>query len=330
MAIPVTTSATAYSVVTAGCGVLDRSGSGKLALTGDQAREFLAGQVSNDTESVQPGTGCYAALLDNKGKMHGDLRVIHTPDGAELLLLCERVALQALFDALRRSIIGWRAELHKRTVQQGLLSLLGPTARTVAGAPDLLQVEHASAFATIGGHEVLLVATDLGLDVVCPADAHDEVLAELLQRGAVAIDESTAELRRIETGRPRYGVDLDASVIPQEADLNERAVSFTKGCYVGQETVARLFYRGKPNRHLRGLLLDTPVAVGAELHGPPKEDGTPSRVLGTVTSTALSPVHGPIALALVRREAEVGDTVTVGPDATAQVVELPFAAPDAA
>jgi folate-binding protein YgfZ len=330
MATPVTTSAIAYSVLTAGCGVLDRSESGKLALTGDQAREFLAGQVSNDTESMEPGTGCYAALLDNKGKMHGDLRIIHTPDGAELLLLCERVALQALFDALRRSIIGWRAQLHKRTVQQALLSLLGPTARAVAGAPDLPHEEHASAPATVGGHPVLLVATDLGVDVVCIADARDEVLAELLQRGAVAIDESAAELRRIELGRPRYGVDLDTSVIPQEAGLNERAVSFTKGCYVGQETVARLFYRGKPNRHLRGLLLDTPVGVGAELHGPPKDDGTPSRVLGTVTSTAVSPLHGPIALALVRREADVGTTVTVGQDATARVVELPFAPAGAA
>jgi glycine cleavage system aminomethyltransferase T len=91
--------------------------------------------------------------------------------------------------------------------------------------------------------------------------------------------------------------------------------------------VARWYYRGKPNRHLRGLRLDAPAAAGAELHGPPKADGSPSRVLGTVTSTALSPVHGPIALAIVRREAEVGDTVTVGEHATARVVELPFDRP---
>ena len=67
------------------------------------------------------------------------------------------------------------------------------------------------------------------------------------------VDEAAAEILRVERGRPRYGIDLDDTVIPQEADLNERAVSFTKGCYVGQETVARLFYKGKPNRHLRGL-----------------------------------------------------------------------------
>ena len=75
----------------------------------------------------------------------------------------------------------------------------------------------------------------------------------MLEAGAVEVSQDAAECVRIESGRPRYGVDLDDSVIPQEAGLNERAVSFTKGCYVGQETVARLFYKGKPNRELRGL-----------------------------------------------------------------------------
>jgi len=329
MASPSPPQADAYAAVTGGCGLLDRSEAGKLALTGDEARSYLAGQVSNDTEALEPGTGLYAGLLDNKGKMLGDLRVIRTPDGTELLLLCERVALQALFDALRRSIIGWRAELHKRTVQQALLSLVGPDARaltvTASGAPALAPEEHACADGTLDGHPVLLVATDLGVDVVCAAEARDAVQAALVTAGAQPVDDVTVELRRVESGRPRYGVDLDASVIPQEAGLNDRAVSFTKGCYVGQETVARLFYRGKPNRHLRGLRLQAPVAVGAELCGPPKDDGTPSRVLGTVTSVAISPVHGPIALAFVRREANLGDTVTVGGDGVAaEVVELPF------
>ncbi len=325
MAIATTIPGDAYAVVTTGCGLLDRSAAGKLALTGDQAREFLSGQVSNDTEALQPGSGLYAALLDNKGKMHGDLRVLYTPDGAELLLLCERVALQALFDALRRSIIGWRAELHKRTVQQGLVSLIGPAARDVAGAQELAVVEHATEQLTLDGHAVLLVTTDLGVDVVCAAEATADVVSTLEARGARRVDEATAELRRIETGRPRYGVDLDTTVIPQEAALNDRAVSFTKGCYVGQETVARLFYRGKPNRHLRGLLLTGPVQPGVELFARPDADGAPSRVLGTITSAAVSPVHGPIGLALVRREAAIGDTLVAG-DVEATVVELPFGA----
>ena len=101
---------------------------------------------------------------------------------------------------------------------------------------------------------------------------------------------------------PRYGIDLDDTVIPQEAGLNERAVSFTKGCYVGQETVARLYYKGKPNRHLRGLRLSEPCASGeALLLG--------DRPVGRVGSAAVSPRLGPIALALVRREAEPGSVV---------------------
>ena len=89
--------------------------------------------------------------------------------------------------------------------------------------------------------------------------------AALLARGAAPVSEQAAECLRIEHGRPRYGIDLDDTVIPQEAGLNERAVSFTKGCYVGQETVARLYYKGKPNRHLRGLRLSEPAAPGEQL-----------------------------------------------------------------
>src|SRR5262249_31294584 len=127
------------------------------------------------------------------------------------------------------------------------------------------------------------------------------------------------ECVRIERGRPRFGVDIDEDTIPQEAGLNERAVSFTKGCYVGQETVARLHYRGKPNRHLRGLRLSAPARSGEELR-------LGDRVVGHVGSTALSPTLGPIGLALVRREAQPGDTLEIlSASATAGVVELPFA-----
>ena len=115
-----------YSAMTQSVALVDRSESGKLALTGPEAKAFLNGQVSNEIEALEPGTGCYAALLTPKGKMLADLRVLDT--GEELLLLCERSALQALFDALRRFNIGFDAELHKRTLQLGLLSLIGPQA----------------------------------------------------------------------------------------------------------------------------------------------------------------------------------------------------------
>ncbi len=130
------------------------------------------------------------------------------------------------------------------------------------------------------------------------------------------ISEEAAECARIESGRPRLGYDMDGDTIPQEADLNDRAVSFTKGCYVGQETVARLFYKGKPNRHLRGLRLGAPAERGEEIH-------LGERVVGRLGSVCESPRLGPIALALVRREAAPGDEVLVeGTPAT--VVALPF------
>jgi tRNA-modifying protein YgfZ len=318
MAATTETLASSYRALTEGAGLVDRSELGKLALTGDQAAELLNGQVSNDVEALAPGTGCYAALLTNKGKMLGDLRVLATGD--ELLLICERVALQALFDQIRRGAIGWQAELHKRTLQQGLLSVIGPRAREVVpGAAALGADEHANAAGAIGGAEVLLVATDLGVDIVCAAQDTARVRDALLAAGAVAADEAAAEIVRVESGRPRYGLDLDDRTIPQEAGLNERAVSFTKGCYVGQETVARLHWRGKPNRHLRGLRLSEPVE-----HGAPLRLG--EREVGTVGSVAVSPRHGVIALAIVRREAEPGDALAVGDGGavTAQVVDLPF------
>ena len=319
MAATTETLASAYRALTEGAGLLDRSDLGKLALTGAQAAELLNGQVSNDVEALGPGTGCYAALLTNKGKMLGDLRVLATGD--ELLLLCERVALQALFDQIRRGAIGWQAELHKRTLQQGLLSVIGPRAREVVpGAEGLGAEEHANTAGTIGGAEVLLVATDLGVDVVCAAEDTARVRDALLAAGAVAVDEAAAEIVRVESGRPRYGLDLDDGTIPQEAGLNERAVSFTKGCYVGQETVARLHWRGKPNRHLRGLRLSELAE-----HGAPLRLG--EREVGKVGSAVLSPRHGAIALAIVRREAGPGDTLAVGDEGavSAEVVDLPFA-----
>ena len=308
-----------YRVLTHGCGLLDRSERGKLALTGKDAKEFLAGQVTNDIVGLQDGSGCYAAFLTPKGKMLGDLRVLAVGgDEPQLLLDTERATLQALFDMIRRFKIGYEVELHKRTVQSGLLSLIGPLARSVAGAGELPADEHAHRPATIGGREARLIATDAGVDVLCGADDTDAVRAALLDAGAVAVSEDAAEILRVESGRPRYGAELDDATIPQEAGLNERAVSFTKGCYVGQETVARLFYRGKPNRHLRGLRLSEPAPAGAELR-------LGERVVGHLSSSLVSPAHGPIALALVRREAAIGDTVAVAGGASAEVVELPFA-----
>ncbi len=306
-----------YRAVTEGCGLLDRSGRGKLALTGTQAKSFLQGQVTNDVEGLSAGQGCYAAFLTPKGKMLGDLRILDTGD--ELLLDTERVSLQGLFSMIRRFSIGHDVQLHKRTLERGLLSLIGPGADAVADVPSLATAEHSHVPALIGGLEARAIRTDWGIDLLCEASATPALIVALEGAGALAVSETVAECLRVEHGRPRYGLDLDDNVIPQEAGLNERAVSFTKGCYVGQETVARLHYRGKPNRHLRGLRLSTTAQTGDQVW----QAGRPVGRLGSVVE---SPELGPLALALIRREAPPGSEVTVGAQGIpAQVVELPFA-----
>jgi folate-binding protein YgfZ len=154
--------------------------------------------------------------------------------------------------------------------------------------------------------------------VICEAHAVAMVWAELKLSGAVEVGEDAVECVRIEQGRPRFGVEIDDATMPQEAGIHERAVSYTKGCYVGQETVARLYWKGKPNRHLRGLRLTGPATREATLH----QDGNE---VGRLGSVAISPALGPIGLALVRREAGPGDVLVVnaGP-VEAEVVETPF------
>jgi folate-binding protein YgfZ len=347
-----TTLANEYATLTKRCGLVDRSERGKLALTGSGAVEFLNGQVTNELVGLGPGDGCYAAFLTHKGKMLGDLRVLvvgedPNEEPRELLLDTERTALQALFDMIRHFKVGYEVELHKRTLEESLISLIGPQADEIAatafggasasgpqqadwttqdrassdpgdsGSERPSVREHAHLLVKLGPTPVRLVRTDVGLDALFESSAGKAVRSALVEAGAVEASEAAAEVVRVERGRPRYGIDLDESTIPQEAGLNERAVSFTKGCYVGQETVARLHYRGKPNRHLRGLRLSEPTEPGAELR-------LGERKVGWLGSSVLSPTFGPIGLALVRREAEPGHELGVGDGARAIVSELPF------
>ncbi len=296
------------------CGLLDRS-RGQIAVRGSEAAEYLQGQVTNEVEGLEPGQGCYAALLDRKGHMQADLRVLRVA-ADEFLLDTEEEGLEPARRHLQTYNIGRDAEVTDRTAEDALVSLIGPRSAEIAEVPrgDL----HGCQTTEIAGVRCLAITTRDGLDLACLAAERDALVATLIGRGAGEVGEQAAEIARIEAGVPRFGAEMSASTMPAEAGIVEEAVSFTKGCYIGQETVARLHYKGKPNRHLRGLRFDSPAASGASLR-------LSEREVGEVGSACVSPALGPIGMAILRREAEPGTTLAVAGGGSAEVVDLPFA-----
>jgi folate-binding protein YgfZ len=299
-------------------GLLDRSERGKLLVTGPEAAEYLQGQLTNDVEAIEPGDGAYAALLDRKGRLQGDMRVLRPGEGPDLLLDTEQEALEAVRRHLGMYKIGREIDVVDVTAERALLSLIGPRAVEIAGSPAL--PEDACEEVTIAGTQVLAVGTAEGIDLIFEAEARDRVADALLAAGAAEVSPEAVEILRIEAGRPRFGAEMGTETMPAEAGIVEQAVSFTKGCYIGQETVARLHYKGKPNRHLRGLKLS-----GGQGARPGDAVLLGEKEVGKLGSAGVSPAFGPIGLAILRREAEPGATVAVGEDGvTAEVVSLPF------
>ena len=298
------------------CGLLDRSERGMLLVSGPEAAEYLQGQLTNDTEAIGPGEGVYAALLDRKGHMQGDMRVLRPGEEPDLWLDLEPEGLEAVRRHLGMYKIGREVEVADVGEERAILSLIGPRAVEIAGSAAL--PENACEEVTIGGARCLAVGTTAGIDVLVPAAERDRAWEALLAAGAAEVSPEAVEILRIEAGRPRFGAEMGTETMPAEAGIVEQAVSFTKGCYIGQETVARLHYKGKPNRHLRGLKLSALARPGEPLRLGDKE-------VGRLGSAAVSPALGPIGMAILRREGEPGATVAVGEDGvTAEVVALPF------
>jgi folate-binding protein YgfZ len=297
------------------CGLLDRSGRGKLMISGSEAAEYLQGQLTNDVEALSPGDGQYAALLDRKGHMQADMRVLRTgPE--EIWIDTEPEALEPARRHLEMYKIGREVAIADLGAERAILSLIGPRSVEIAATAAL--PEHASEAASVGGVECLAVGTGVGIDLIAKQSDAKRLRDALTGAGAVEIGPEAAEVVRIEAGTPRFGAEMSAETMPAEAGIVERAVSFTKGCYIGQEPVARLHYKGRPNRHLRGLELSAPALTGASLRLGEKE-------VGRIGSACISPARGPLALAIVRREAEPGAELAVGEDGvTARVVDLPF------
>ena len=289
-----------------------------LLVGGSDAAEYLQGQLTNDTEALEPESGCYAALLDRKGHLSSDMRVLRLENG-ELWLDLEPGPAEAVLKHLRTYSIGREVQIDDVTERWAIVSLIGPRAGELSGFEGL-GPEHAQRFRQWDGTDVVGVATDVGVDLIVNAEDATTLENALASAGAVRVSDEAAEIIRVESGRPRFGVDIGSEHMPAEAGIVERAVDFEKGCYIGQEPVARLHYRGKPNRTLRGLRLSAPGSHGdALLLG--------DREVGAIGTACLSPAHGPIAVAIVRREAVEGEQLTVGDGSTtAEVVELPFTA----
>jgi len=297
------------------CGLVDRSERGVLLVSGPDAAEYLQGQLTNDVEALEAGDGQYAALLDRKGHMQADMRVLR-PAAEEIWVDTEAEALPATRRHLEMYSIGRDVKVADVSAERVILSLIGPRAVEVAGTAAL--PENACDATSVAGVECLAVGTPTGIDLIVAADEAERLRDALLAAGAVAVSTAAAEILRVESGTPRFGAEMGTATMPAEAGIVETAVSFTKGCYIGQETVARLHYKGRPNRHLRGLRLSAPVAPGAALRLGEKE-------VGQLGGSVVSPAFGAIGLAILRREAEPGAELAVGEDGvTAQVVDLPF------
>ncbi|MGH2906519.1 MAG: YgfZ/GcvT domain-containing protein [Solirubrobacterales bacterium] len=298
--------ASEYAALTESAAVVRRAQPGVLALTGDDAAEFLQGQVTNDVEALQPGDGHYAALLTPKGKMRADMRVLRTAE--TLLVVADAGQLPVIRHTIDTFRIGYFFTTEDRSEGAALASVIGPRADEFTSALGDLPADTEAAIAEFEFHGEPLVAirTQLGIDLLGMAGAVDKAIKALTEAGVVVASEDAAQIIRVEHAIPSFGAELDENTIPGEAGLNERAVNFEKGCYVGQETVARMHYKGKPNRVLRLLRAGAPLQAGAAVTA---SDG---RELGQIGTAVESPAQGAIALAVLRREAESGTKVDAG------------------
>jgi folate-binding protein YgfZ len=319
----------AYRAATVGALALERSHLATVAARGKDRESFLQNMLTNDVRSLAPFTGLPAAFLTVKGKLVSDLLVFKSDDS--FLLQLERERAEPFRKALDRYIISEDVALESRAETEATFSLEGPkasgTLAELAGISmsELDELAHlhfrsldlSSVPVRITAHRRELTPR---FDVTASPAFVPNLLERVLERGAVLGGESVRETRRIEASRPRFGVDMDESHLPLEAGLDE-AISFQKGCYIGQEYVVRLAHRGHVNRKLMGLRLgrvEAPASGSAVLHG--------SEEAGAVTSAAFSPAFGgALALAYLKRAyLEPGIEVTIG-GATATVSSLPFA-----
>lgn len=327
---------------TAACA--ERPGRGKIAVAGSDRRTYLHAMVTNDIATLQAGTGCYAAYLTPQGRMITDMRVFELGD--LVLLDLPAAVTPAVLAKLDQFIFSEDVKLGDLTEAFAEVTIVGPKAAALvaaviegrAGTPaapltedDLAAwPEFANTRALFRGEIVIVAATrDLGpagFDLFIERPHAAGLLAALQAAGATVLSDATAEILRIEAGRPLFGVDMNADTIPLEAGLDQRAISFTKGCYPGQEVIIRVVHRGHGRiaKRLVGVRL-----AGSAVPRPGAAVTIGEREVGRITSAAPSPAAGgPIALGYVLRDlSDPGTAVTVAHEPAAlagTIAALPF------
>jgi len=325
-------------------GVLDLSFRSRICLTGADRVRFLHGQVTNDINRLRPGDGCYAAITTAKGKMESDLNIYALPD--ELLLDFEPGLTGKISQRLEKFIVSDDVQVVDVAPLYGLLSVQGPQAGAVvqglgifpelpgaasqslkvsdATLGEMYLMDHSRAGLFESGTHGVTRPT-WGFDLFIPTDSlgavADKLIAAAKSLGGRACGWDALEIARLEAGIPRFGVDMDESNIPLEAGIESRAVSYKKGCYIGQEVINRIHSVGHVNKELRGLRLADDLKAlplkGDKLFHDGKE-------VGYVTSAVKSPaLNANIALGYVRREANSPGTELVlrlGADETKAVI----------
>ena len=307
-----------FTALTEGAGWLDQSDRSRLCLLGADRARFLHGQVTNDINGLGEFTGCYAALVNAKGKMESDLFAYRLAN--EILLDFEPGLTAAIQARLERYVIAEDVEIADVAPHFGLLTVQGPQAEAVLTKLDLPAPTEPLTVAQTED-EIYIVhqprlGTD-GFDLFIPIDAMNawrERLATIAPRCQMPAFEKARVLATI----PQFGVDLTTDNFPPEGGLETRAISYAKGCYIGQEIIARIRTYGKVNKVLRGLSLEGAAAVGDPVLHEEKPVGTLSSVC-----------HEPsAALAIIKRTASEPGTVlsvdTKNGSVSAQVATLPF------
>lgn len=329
-----------YRAVRKAAGVAERRDRAWIRLWGRDPVRMVQGLITSDLAGAPEGRAVYGALLTPKGRMVADLRAFRRQgeNGDEVVLDLPGEALAGACEHLGKYVPPMFARWEEAADAFGMLGVYGPEAHTACSeflGDDLPRLAEDEVWlGSSAGSTVTVIGTrewggEEGYDLLLPPEGVAELRERLLAGdGARAVGRDALEALRIEAGRPAYGAELSEEVIPTEAweatGMMERGISFTKGCYTGQEVIIRIAHRGHVNRHLRGLLLGDAAAPP----GSPLFPDAGDRNVGRVTSVTDSPLLGQrIGLGYVRRELAPGDKVRVGEPGgeRATVVRLPFA-----